>query len=85
MTNFKTTLENSSHGAPHEKHSEHAELHDNYGVGTFLHRIETARKIAAQRQAKKDDIKCKNVWVWKSASLSCLSGMTLKSVMHITK
>ncbi len=30
-------------------------------------------------------IKCKSVWVWKSACLSCLSGMTLKSVMHFTQ
>ncbi|CAD7962306.1 unnamed protein product [Amoebophrya sp. A120] len=39
MTNFKTPLENASRGAPHEKHFKHADLHDNYGVGTFLHRI----------------------------------------------
>ncbi len=30
-------------------------------------------------------IKCKNVWVWKNSCLSCLSGMTLKSVMHVTQ
>ncbi len=36
MTNFKTALENASHGAPHEKHFKHAELHDNYGVGTYV-------------------------------------------------
>ncbi len=30
-------------------------------------------------------IKCKNVWVWKNACLSCLSGMTLKSVIHVTQ
>ncbi len=27
-------------------------------------------------------INCKYVWVWKSASLSCLSGMTRESVLH---
>ncbi len=39
MTNSKTALENASHGAPREKHFKHAELHDNYGVGTFLLRM----------------------------------------------
>ncbi len=29
------------------------------------------------------DMHCKYVWVWKKASLSCLSHMTLKSVMHV--
>ncbi len=31
------------------------------------------------------NIKCKNAWVWKNACLSCLSGMTLESVMHVTQ
>ncbi|CAD7961010.1 unnamed protein product [Amoebophrya sp. A120] len=35
--------------------------------------------------ANMHDIKCKNVWVWKNAWLSCLSGMTLKSVMQVTQ
>ncbi|CAD7966197.1 unnamed protein product [Amoebophrya sp. A120] len=29
-------------------------------------------------------INCKSVWVWKNSRLSCLSGMTIKSVMHVT-
>ncbi len=35
ITNFKTRLENGSHGAPHEKHFEPTDLHDNYGWGRF--------------------------------------------------
>ncbi len=33
-------------------------------------------------RGKAPSIKCKNVWVRKNASLSCLSGMTRESVLH---
>ncbi len=49
MTNRETRLKHASHGAPHEKHFYHADLHDNSGVGTFLHRIASA-KIKAEIQ-----------------------------------
>ncbi len=46
MINYKTRLEkNASHGAQHEKHFQHADLHYNYGVGTFLNRIEEVSKV----------------------------------------
>ncbi len=46
-----------------------------------VYRVRAVDEIGAQFS-----IKCKNVWVWKSACLSCLSGMTLKSVdMHVTQ
>ncbi len=43
MTNSKSRLENyASQGASHEKHFQHADLHDSYGVGTFFLRTESS-------------------------------------------
>ncbi len=39
MTQSKTRLGNASHGAPHGKYFQHADLHYNYGVWTFLQMI----------------------------------------------
>ncbi len=50
-----------------------------------LSRKRTQLKEDLTKKQQAADIKCKNVWVWKNSCLSCLSGMTLKSVMHITK
>ncbi len=39
-------------------------------------------RAVVQREAHGPHMECKYVWVWKNASLLCLSGMSLKSVMH---
>ncbi len=56
ITNSKARPENASHGAPHEKHFEHADLHDSSGVGTFLHRIER-KKVMIDKFAPVSDKK----------------------------
>ncbi|CAD7957967.1 unnamed protein product [Amoebophrya sp. A120] len=63
-----------------------ANLHHNSGVGTFLLRIgQDADPALPEKKLGHHLINCKSVWVWKNASLLCLSHMILKFVMHITQ
>ncbi|CAD7972176.1 unnamed protein product, partial [Amoebophrya sp. A120] len=60
---------------------------------SVMHNSDTSREGLCMRNENEGEflctliagIKCKNVWVWKNSRLSCLSGMTLKSVMHVTQ
>ncbi len=55
ITNGQTELENAYRGASHERHFQHAHLHDSYGMGTFLRRIREPSEAEPEEEDLSDE------------------------------